>query len=131
MILLDTNIVIAYLNGNKDVSERIKRSIDKIALSALVVAELDFGAKASQHSARNLDNLYKFLDIVQIVPFDIECAGAFGTIKSKLRVIGKPTGRGGCLIAATAIAHKAVLVTANMRHFENIEGLRIEAWPIS
>lgn len=41
MILLDTNVVIAYLNGNKAVSERIRAEIDKIAISTLVAAELD------------------------------------------------------------------------------------------
>ena len=32
------------------------------------------------------------------------------------------------LIAATAMAHKATLVTANKKHFENIEGLKIKVW---
>jgi tRNA(fMet)-specific endonuclease VapC len=121
--------VIAYLNGSKTLSDRIKRNIDKIALSALVAAELDYGAKASQQAARNHERLHRLLDIVQVVPFDLRCAEAFETIKSRLRAIGKPTGEVDALIAATAIAHKAVLVTANKRHFENIEGLRIESWP--
>jgi tRNA(fMet)-specific endonuclease VapC len=131
MILLDTNIVIAFFNGNKTISERIRRNIEKIALSALVIAELDYGTKASQNASRNLDNLSKLLDVVQVIPFDLECAEAFGSIKSKLRSIGKPTGEVDALIAATAIAHKAVLVTGNKKHFENIEGLRIETWPMS
>ena len=121
--------MIAYLNGSKTLSDRIKRNIDKIALSALVAAELDYGAKASQQAARNHERLHRLLDIVQVVPFDLRCAEAFETIKSRLRAIGKPTGEVDALIAATAIAHKAVLVTANKRHFENIEGLRIETWP--
>jgi len=131
MILLDTNVVIAFLNGNKAVAERIADNVDKIALSALVVAELNYGAKASQNAARNLDKLTRLLDVVQTVPFDLECAESFGTIKSKLRSIGKPTGEVDALIAATALAHKAVLVTGNMRHFEHIEGLHIETWPLS
>ena len=32
-------------------------------------------------------------------------------------------------IAATAVAHKATLVTADRKHFENIEGLKLEVWP--
>lgn len=48
MILLDTNVVIAYLNDSKTVSERIRAEIDRIALSTLVAAELDYGAKASR-----------------------------------------------------------------------------------
>jgi len=131
MILLDTNVVIAFLNGNKAIAERIEGNIDKIALSSLVVAELNFGAKASQHATRNLEKLRRLLDVVQTVPFDLDCADAFGTIKSRLRAIGKPTGEVDALIAATAIVHKAVLVTGNKKHFEHIEGLRIETWSLS
>jgi tRNA(fMet)-specific endonuclease VapC len=128
MILLDTNVVVAFLNGNELISGKIRDEIDKIALSTLVMAELDYGAKVSQKSKENIEKLYRFLDVVQIVPFDIECAKMFGTIKSKLRMIGKPTGEVDALIAATAIAHDAILATANKRHFENIEGLKLEVW---
>ena len=130
MILLDTNVVVAFLNGNKHVLKRIRFEINNIALSALVVAELDYGAKVSQKANENRERLYRFIDAIQIVPFDIECAKIFGTIKSKLRSIGKPTGEVDALIAATAIAHNATLVTANKKHFENIEGLKVEVWPV-
>jgi len=36
MILLDTNVVIAYLNGNKTISERMRTEINGIGLSTLV-----------------------------------------------------------------------------------------------
>lgn len=130
MILLDTNVVVAFLNGEGSVLKRIKDEIDRIALSPLVIAELDYGAKVSHKAKENLENLYRFVDIVQVVPFDIECAKVFGTIKSRLRSLGKPTGEIDALIAATALAHDATLVTANKRHFENIEGLKVEVWPI-
>lgn len=129
MIQLDTNVVIAFLNGNKEVLKRIQAEIDRITLSSLVIAELDYGAKASQKAKDNLEKLYKFVDIVQVIPFDLECARIFGTIKSKLRSVGKLTGEVDALIAATAMAHKATLVTANKKHFKNIEGLRVEVWP--
>ena len=71
MILLDTNVVVAFLNGDKPVLKRIQVEIDEIALSTLVVAELDYGAKVSQKSEENLEKLYRLVDIVQVVPFDI------------------------------------------------------------
>jgi len=129
MILLDTNVVIAFFNGSKSVLERVHSEIDRIALSTLVVAELDYGAKASQKAEENLEKLYRFVDIVRVVPFDLECAKIFGTIKSKLRKMGKPTGEVDALIAATAMSNKAVLVTGNRKHFENIKGLKVEVWP--
>ena len=129
MILLDTNVVIAFFNGSKAVLERVHSEIDRIALSTLVVAELDYGAKASQKAEENLEKLHRFVDIVRVVPFDLECAKIFGTIKSKLRKMGKPTGEVDALIAATAMSNKAVLVTGNRKHFENIKGLKVEVWP--
>ena len=129
MILLDTNVVVAFLNGDKSVLRRMRAEIDEVGLSTLVVAELDYGAKVSQRSEENLEKLYRLVDIVQLIPFDVECAKIFGTIKSKLRSIGKPTGEVDALIAATAMAHRATLVTANKKHFENIEGLKLEVWP--
>ena len=128
MILLDTNVVIAFFNGSKAVLERIHSEIDRIALSTLVVAELDYGAKASQKAEENLEKLHRFVDIVRVVPFDLECSKIFRTIKSKLRKIGKPTGEVDALIAATAMSNKAVLVTGNRKHFENIKGLKVEIW---
>ncbi len=129
MILLDTNVVVAYLNGDKSALKRIQADIGKVALSTLVVAELDYGAKVSQRAKENLEKLYQFLNIIQVVPFDVECAKVFGTVKSKLRSLGKPTGEVDTLIAATAMAHEATLVTSNKKHFENIEGLKVEVWP--
>ncbi len=63
MILLDTNVVIAFFNGDKAVLKRIRAEIDRIALSTLVVAELDYGAKASQKAKENLEKLYRFIPL--------------------------------------------------------------------
>ncbi|MEW5768105.1 MAG: type II toxin-antitoxin system VapC family toxin [bacterium] len=128
MFLLDTNIVIAFLKGEPIISEKVLSQIDHVALSSLVVAELDYGAKASQNSIKNLEKLYSFISLTEVIVFDLECAKTFGTIKSKLRVFGKPTGEVDALLAVTAIAHNAALVTKNRKHFENIEGLKLEVW---
>lgn len=128
MLLLDTNIIIAFFKGEHDISEKVLSQIDQIALSSLVIAELDYGAKASQKSAKNLEKLYNFIGLIEVVPFDLECAKTFGTIKSRLRLLGKPTGEVDALLSATAITHNATLVTKNSKHFENIEGLKLAIW---
>jgi predicted nucleic acid-binding protein len=45
MILLDTNVVVAFLNGNNLILKNIKEEINRIALSSLVVAELDYAQR--------------------------------------------------------------------------------------
>lgn len=128
MIMLDTNIIVAYLNGKEPVASKVIDNIGKISLNTLVVAELDYGAKASQQSSRNLVVLTRFFELVRILPFDLACARMTGTIKSQLRKIGRPTGEVDAMIAAVAIVHKAELITGNTRHFEHIEGLKLMSW---
>jgi len=84
MILLDTNVVVAFLNGDNLMLKNIKDEINRIALGSLVVAELDYGAKVSHRAKENLETLHRFIDFVQVVPFDIEGAKIFGTINRKI-----------------------------------------------
>ena len=42
--------------------------------------------------------------------------------------MGKPIGPHDALIAATALAHGATLVTRNLREFRRVKGLRVEDW---
>ena len=61
MILLDTNVVVAHSKGNAAVTARLRDRIEDLAIRALVVAELDYGAKASARPAENLARLNTFL----------------------------------------------------------------------
>jgi tRNA(fMet)-specific endonuclease VapC len=128
MILLDTNVVVAHLKGNAAVTTRIADQMDNVAVPALVVAELDYGAKASARPAENLARLDAFLSCMDIVQFDEAAARQYGTLRAHLKTIGRPTGEIDALIGAVALAHGAVLVTHNTRDFENIEGLAVEDW---
>lgn len=72
--------------------------------------------------------LYRFVELVRVVPFDLTCARILGSVKSKLPKIGKPTGEIDAIIGAVVLAHRAELVTGNTRHFQNIEGLKLADW---
>ena len=109
MILLDTDIVVAHFKGTPRVSERILSNLAEIAMPAIVLAELDFGAKASARSVENLERLYAFVRAVDVIPFEANCAREYGSLKAGLRRIGRPTGSVDALIAAMALAHSAVL----------------------
>lgn len=125
---LDTNIVIAYLNGDQEVAEKIKAYLPEIALSTLVVAELRFGARASARFEENLKSLELFLQLVQLVDFDERCADTYGHLRLALRKKGKPTNDMDLLIASIAKTHDAILVTHNTKHFSNIDDLGLEDW---
>ena len=127
---LDTNIVIAYLNGNTDVATKLKEYLPEVAISSLVLAELLYGARASTRVTENVERVRQFLRIVNVADFDQASADAYSRIRFTLKQKGRPTGEVDMLIAAIAIANDAILVTHNIKHFANIDDLRIEDWLI-
>jgi predicted nucleic acid-binding protein len=52
----------------------------------------------------------------------------FGTMKSSLEQSGSPLDDMDLMIAATALLDNLVLVTNNLKHFQRIDGLKIENW---
>jgi tRNA(fMet)-specific endonuclease VapC len=64
------------------------------------------------------------------LPFDDRCAEIAGRIRSDLRAKGTPIGGNDLLIAATALAHDAVLVTHNTRELSRVSGLRLDDWEV-
>jgi tRNA(fMet)-specific endonuclease VapC len=120
--------VIAYLNGDQAIANKMKQHLPHIAISALVVGELLYGARNSKRKDKNLENVYQFLRIVQVIDFDLACAEQYSHLRVSLRQKGRPTGANDAIIAAMALAHNAILVTDNTKHFEHIENLEMENW---
>ncbi|MCF8056117.1 MAG: type II toxin-antitoxin system VapC family toxin [Desulfocapsa sp.] len=130
MYLLDSNICIYLLNERDSVLERHFRSHSpaEIYLCSIVKAELLFGARHSTQVEANLQRLKRFFQPFASLPFDDRCAEEYGQIRSNLTTQGKIIGPNDLLIAATARAHDAVLVTNNIKEFNRITALRIENW---
>lgn len=127
--LLDTNICIYVINNRPPqvIARFREKALSSVAVSALTVSELAFGA-AKSGSQRNLETLEKFLAPVDILPFDEACAWQYGQVRAHLSRIGTPIGSIDQLIAAHALALDAVLVTNNVREFQRVPSLRIENW---
>jgi tRNA(fMet)-specific endonuclease VapC len=64
------------------------------------------------------------LEKITILPFDAEAAHVFHTFAGPL----KRTGTMDLKIAAIAVSHDALLLTRNVRHFEQVPGLKVENW---
>ena len=97
--------------------------------STVVVAELYAAAFRTPSSG------YWFLRVEEeilpsctVLPFDLACARSAGEIQGRLRREGKPIGAADIQIAATALVHSLVVVTANHRHFSRIPGLELKVF---
>jgi len=82
----------------------------------------------SSDPARNLRVLRRFSDPLASLPLDDASSEAYGAIRFELERSGLPIGANDLLIAATAVAHDAVLVTHNVREFSRVPGLSLEDW---
>lgn len=130
MFLLDTNACIRVLNGSSaPVAARLRAtSPSEVRLSAIVKAELVYGARKSARVDENLRVLRRFFAPFVSLPFDDRCAEEAGLIRLDLERSGRPVGPNDLLIAATARAYDLVVVTHNTREFGRITGLRTEDW---
>lgn len=77
---------------------------------------------------KNLHILKQLTELLPIEAFDLDAAVEFGKIQGELRQIGKPTGEIDVLIAAVARSCGDILVTNNIKDFENIPNLQLENW---
>jgi tRNA(fMet)-specific endonuclease VapC len=128
MVHLDTSTVVAHLRGDQRVAERLDAALPDVAMSAIVLAELIYGVRMSARPEENHARLKDFIELVELAVFDGVCAEAYGGIRAAQHRSGRPTGEADILIAATALTHGATLVTHNIRHFDGIDGLKIEDW---
>jgi tRNA(fMet)-specific endonuclease VapC len=132
MYLLDTNICIYIINKRPaTVVEKIKTfEPNHIKLSAVSVAELEYGIAKSAYREKNKAALIDFVSGFDILPFDDTDAEVFGLIRADLEKRGKLIGPYDMEIAAQAIARNLTLVTSNTFEFERINKLKIENWAI-
>jgi len=130
MKLLDTDICIHLLNAREpELLARFRaHSPMELALSAIVRAELLWGARNSRRIDENLERVRLFAEPLVSLAFDDDCAEQYGAIRTDLTARGTPIGPNDLLIAATALGHRATLVTRNRGEFERVSGLAIEAW---
>ncbi len=128
MILLDTNVVseamkarphagvIAWLNGSQ---------ASRLWLSAITIAEIEYGLHAMPDGARNRTLRYRFEGFVQaafpgrVLEFDYPAAKIYGEVMAGRRANGRPMSLPDGQIASIALSRGFKLATRNTRDFED------------
>ena len=127
--LLDTNIVSDLVRRPQGrVADKITAIGEaKVATSIIVAAELRFGA-AKSGSRRLSQQLDAILDVLPVLPFETPAERRYAEVRARLERAGTPIGANDLLIAAHALALDLALVTANVREFKRVKGLRCIDW---
>ena len=94
----------------------------------MTLMELIHGAEASVAVDRNLRVIEGFAARLEMLPYGKEAAAHTGQLRAELKKAGCPIGPYDEMIAGHARARGLVVVTNNMKQFENVPGLRLANW---
>ncbi len=129
MLALDTNTVIHYFKGRGKVAVRMLAiPPERIAIPSVVVFEIEVGILKSGETSKRRRQFSELLEAVTIFPFTQAEAQTAARIRTGLERQGTPIGPLDVLIAGTALAQGATLVTRNTDEFSRVPGLELENW---
>ena len=129
MYALDTNTVLDYFRGKGQVAARLLATPPSdVGLPAVAAYEVWVGVLGSQNAKRRQAEYERFLAVVAILPFDAAAGRRAADLRLALSREGDLIGPMDTLIAATALAHGATLVTRNVREFDRVPGLAVVNW---
>jgi tRNA(fMet)-specific endonuclease VapC len=138
MILLDTDhlsvLAARRATGNSALVRRLELAEEPLAIPIVAVEEQCQGWLAKIHRARDiyqqlppyerLARLFEFLAEWDILSLSRAAADVFADLRRQRIRIGSQDLK----IAASALTENALLLSANLRDFHKVPGLRVENW---
>ena len=129
--LLDTNILSEGTKPNPSpVLERwlAAQTDTSLFISTMTLAELRYGILLKDHGKKRteLENWFEQTKVFfdgRVLPFEANAAMVWAELMRQGKAHGRPRDTTDTIIAATALAHDCVVVTANTRDFDDVETL--------
>ena len=129
-MILDTNVIIDLLRGERNIINKI-RDLEKknitILLTSISVFEIWQGLN-DMVDLKKLEKIQFLLDSICTFYFDTSTAKEAGHIYALLRRNGQIIDPEDSMIAGIAKFHREPILTKNTKHFERINGLKIETY---
>ena len=131
--LLDTNICIEILRGNRKVREKLALvNPMECAISEITVLELKIGEEQARQKSfpeKYVDqHLEDFLKGFKVLPI-INTFDFVAKEKARLRMAGTPAHNNfDLLIGCTAVVNGLTMVTDNIKDFKRISNIKLEDW---
>ena len=129
-VILDTSVLIEAERRKFEIDTFTENREEEIfGLSVITVAELLHGVHRADSTRRRLKRsayVEKVIELFPVYVFDSSIARIYAELWSDLSKKGIQIGAHDLIIGSTALALGFSLATVNIRHFERIEGLKIE-----
>ena len=128
--LLDTNICVFILRQKFGVGERmLQAGVSNCFISELTYAELLYGAECSDNPEKNKTLIGRFLSRIRVIPIK-DAIPLYAKEKARLRKDGTLVEDFDLLIGTTAVKEGFTMVTENIRHFQKIDGIKLDNWVV-
>ncbi len=132
MYMLDTNIIIFSLrHPDSSCAGKLAEHVGHdVCISAVTYAELVYGIENSSRPEQNREAIRMILAGIRIFPFDMTAAENFGLLLAELKKAGtyQPAHDRDRMIAAHARSRGDILVTDNIKDFQDVPGLSVTTW---
>ena len=131
MVVLDTDILVAFLRGIPEAIAEIERFYHenlRVITTSVTLFELFGGVHTARDSEKKIRDVESLIDDMDILYFDTQSSRIVGKMYSELKRKGKLIDIVDQFIAGIVIAHNETLVTRNIKHFSAIDDLNIQTW---
>ena len=124
-ILIDTDILIDFLRGDKNTTETIKRiSTERLITTDINAFELYHGAYKSKNKQINVANIEDLLNSLELLSTNRESMRKAAELIADLDKKGASIDIADLFIASICLINSASLLTRNKKHFERM-GVRL------
>jgi tRNA(fMet)-specific endonuclease VapC len=129
-VILDTSFLIEAERREFEIDKFVENREEEVfGLSVISVAELLHGVHRADSTRRRLRRgayVEKVIEILPIYVFEISSARIYAELWSDLSKRGVQIGAHDLIIGSTALSLGCSVATYNRRHFDRIDGLKVE-----
>jgi len=129
-VILDTSFLVEVERREREINRFVEeREAEVFGISVITVAELLHGVHRADSSKRRVKRsayVEKVIELFPIHVFDTATARIYAALWADLTAKGVHIGAHDLIIGSTALSLGYSVATFNVRHFGNIEGLKIE-----
>jgi predicted nucleic acid-binding protein len=125
-VILDTNALSAFVDGDVRVGEVLRRQ-SRAAIPVIVLGEFRYGIAGSRHRGEYETWLDAHLPHFDILPITDETAIAYAALRVALKRSGRPIPANDAWIAALALQHRLPVLSRD-GHFDVVPNLDRRNW---
>ena len=125
-VLLDTSVVVRHFRDGNALAAHLA-AFEELYLPQTALAELYAGAFRSARPEKNLEQIERFLEAVDVLLPDEATPELYGRIFAQLAQAGTPIPQNDIWIAAIALQSGLPLATCDA-HFGHVTGLQLLRW---